>query len=455
MNIKPFNLDIVSEEPFSSDKLGRNRSFGERFTNLVSNIKSGYVISLNGGYGTGKSTFLNMWVQDYTSKKQNAIYLNIWESDFAKQPLIPIILAIENYVSDERNDFQEGIKKTTENITRIGKELIKIGTSKVASATSKIILAKSFGAIDLEEIISNLQASENKKNQPFETYLSEKKLISDLRKSLASLAEKINGPLVIIIDELDRCRPDYAIETLEIVKHIFSIPGIIVVLGINKKQLGYSICTKYGQEMDSNGYLQRFIDLEITLPEPQSLKAFIGLLLDKNGLGCSLINLEEDELILILEFLFKKFNYTLRDIEKYVHKFSVITLMSGKSPYPEIFFMAMMFIKDKDEVLYSRIQNYQAKLEDVLVFFQLSTRMPSNATEEELYLHILSPLIASYRKKSISCHNFLTDPVNKHEVSKHTFDDLIDTYQLQQKKLTYIEEVVEKIAIPQYLAIEN
>lgn len=84
-------------------------------------------------------------------------------------------------------------------------------------------------------------------------------------------------PLVFIIDELDRCRPTFAIELLERVKHIFDIPDMVFVLGINRDELRSSIRSVYG-EIDADTYLRRFFDMEFLLPDIDS-KAFCRILI--------------------------------------------------------------------------------------------------------------------------------------------------------------------------------
>ena len=73
---------------------------------------------------------------------------------------------------------------------------------------------------------------------------------------------------MLLVDELDRCRPTYAVQILEKMKHLFNVPNIIFVLAVDRNQLGYSIQSMYGQGMDVSGYLRRFIDLDFNLPVP-------------------------------------------------------------------------------------------------------------------------------------------------------------------------------------------
>ena len=115
------------------------------------------------------------------------------------------------------------------------------------------------------------------------TYLDAKTEINLFKAELQAIAHNLsdqhnNKPLVIAIDELDRCRPSYAVELLEIAKHFFSVDGIVFVLAIDKSQLTHAIKALYGNEFDSIGYLRRFIDLDFQLPEPDRTKFMVQLL---------------------------------------------------------------------------------------------------------------------------------------------------------------------------------
>ena len=74
--------------------------------------------------------------------------------------------------------------------------------------------------------------------------------------------------MIVMIDELDRCRPTYAIELLEVAKHLFSVDHIVFVLAINRTELAHSIQAIYGDRFDAEGYLRRFFDIDFQLPEP-------------------------------------------------------------------------------------------------------------------------------------------------------------------------------------------
>ena len=76
----------------------------------------------------------------------------------------------------------------------------------------------------------------------------------------------------MIIDELDRCRPSYAVELLEVAKHVFAVDHIVFVLAVNRSQLSHSVKALYGNDFDAYGYLRRFFDVDFRLPDPSREK---------------------------------------------------------------------------------------------------------------------------------------------------------------------------------------
>lgn len=96
--------------------------------------------------------------------------------------------------------------------------------------------------------------------------------IREFKKALVDLIDLIHEqagakcPLFVFIDELDRCRPTYAISMLEEVKHIFGMDKVCFVVSTNIAQIRHSVCSVYGQGFDSESYLKRFFDQSIALP---------------------------------------------------------------------------------------------------------------------------------------------------------------------------------------------
>ncbi len=72
--------------------------------------------------------------------------------------------------------------------------------------------------------------------------------------------------LVIFIDELDRCKPTYAIKLLEQIKHYMMDDRITFVFSVNLEQLQHTIKCYYGADFDASRYLDRFFDFRIDWP---------------------------------------------------------------------------------------------------------------------------------------------------------------------------------------------
>ena len=105
-----------------------------------------------------------------------------------------------------------------------------------------------------------------KKIQLAEDIRNEVKLIFD--EAIVEQAQK----LVIFIDELDRCKPSYALEMLERIKHYFDDDRIIFIVSVNKEQLTHTISNYYGNGFDSTGYLNKFFDINAYVPPVESKK---------------------------------------------------------------------------------------------------------------------------------------------------------------------------------------
>ena len=101
---------------------------------------------------------------------------------------------------------------------------------------------------------------------------NERRLDKAIKTFFAEILKHCRGRIIVFIDELDRCRPDYAIRLLERIKHYLSIESILFVFAVNFEQLQHSIRKFYGQEFNSARYLERFFNWHIMLPEPNMEK---------------------------------------------------------------------------------------------------------------------------------------------------------------------------------------
>src|SRR4030067_467457 len=287
MLLKAPLIEIDKENPFKNDLLAREES-AKILTELIKSISEPFVICIDAPWGQGKTTFLKMWRQYLSNNNIQSLYFNAWESDFSDDALVSLIGEIEAGIKE--------IKLPESNRTKAGKHIEKakkFGTSLVKQALPIAAKLATAGSLDLNKLTVDALSSlsESIVREQIQKYESAKSTVEGFKKELQAFVQELASgneegkcPLVFIIDELDRCRPTYAIEVMEKAKHFFNVPNIVFVLAIDKEQTGHSIKSVYGSGMDVQGYLRRFIDIDYTLPPPKK-GIFAEALLNRFGIN--------------------------------------------------------------------------------------------------------------------------------------------------------------------------
>lgn len=270
----------------------KRKELAERFTQYLKsrNTKdNAYVVNLNGAWGTGKTYFVTEWKKLVEKQGHIAIKIDAWESDYLNDPLAIIIAELlEQIKSNIKNHdarFRNAERNVASAIFNMGKSVLPIGSKVVGkhlfgeAATNEILdlIAAATGSVANHNVIKDdlnmgdlgLEvASQHKRHKQFtQDFKKQARELIDF-----ALEDNPNKQVFIFIDELDRCRPTYAIEMLETVKHLFDIPDFIFVLSTDTNQLQHSIKAVYGHDFDSHEYLSRFFEQRLTLPEPDFLE---------------------------------------------------------------------------------------------------------------------------------------------------------------------------------------
>jgi hypothetical protein len=230
-----------------------------------------FTIALEGPYGQGKSFFLDR-LGKQLSYSHPIAFVNAWADDTADDPLTSLFLAIEAGLA-EKVKFQSESKRRDLSIKV--KSVAKIAAKVAVRAAGARLLTKE-GVAELESAfeagVDDLFDLKTEK-ETAALLVSRRTLISEFRDRLSSLLDALeeNGlftrPLVIIIDELDRCRPTYAIRVLEEAKHFFDDTGTVFVYGMNKSALTATVRSIYGEQFPAEHYLARFVRRQVRLPE--------------------------------------------------------------------------------------------------------------------------------------------------------------------------------------------
>jgi hypothetical protein len=265
---KPKEIEVSKENPFLNDKLGRETTI-RNLSQIITNANEGFVLGVNSPWGTGKTTFIRMWDQYLQNENYTTFYFNAWENDYSKEPILSLLQVISPKDEQSSSPFEK--------VVRCG-----LGVMKAAMpVTIRAISGSLLNAEALKDIVSDRVGDDitdtlgKLVDDKLQQISVEQGVQDSFRNALEGYVEETieeGNPdkVVLFIDELDRCRPTYAVELLETIKHFFSVSNIVFVLAVDKKQLGHSISTMYGNDMDTEGYLRRFFDLNYQLPTPSN-----------------------------------------------------------------------------------------------------------------------------------------------------------------------------------------
>lgn len=342
---QPIEINM-SDDIFQNDKLERKNAI-EDLSSLLEATTQSFVLGLNADWGAGKTTFVKLW-QAYLQKEKGiqSIYFSAWEDDFSKEPLISILGEIKKYINDNFSEKSD-VAQSFEKVKSFSGKVLKRGVPAFVKGMMGGLLDVPKG---VEEAIGAITESTAK--ELIENYSKDKEITKEFKKAIQELFSKIDEqkPFVVFIDELDRCRPLYAIELLERIKHIFGIDGLIFVLSIDKKQLVESIKSQYGN-IDAQTYLRRFLDMEYNL-QNLSLDNFCTYLYyDVYKLNDALkakeikreLLVEMDDFAMI-KYLAKSVNLSLRDIEQVFTRLKIIFNTTTQKLFEVHFRIIVLFV---------------------------------------------------------------------------------------------------------------
>ena len=205
-----------------------------------------------------------------------SIYIDAFANDYSDDAFIVIASAITEFV--EKNiskDHDKKVAELKEKSKRVGIQLLswsaRVGIKAATLGIIKEADIKELGAIK-NEIAKDVSGWVGDLiEERLDAHSKEIGFIQSFRELLSSIPEKLEGsegkPLVVILDELDRCKPTFAVDVVEKIKHLFSVQNIVFVLVMNKTQLEQSVKIVYCQELDAHTYLQKFINLETRIPK--------------------------------------------------------------------------------------------------------------------------------------------------------------------------------------------
>lgn len=393
-------IDIPQDDPFKNDVLGR-KPIVDFLSALIEKSEGPLVLGLDAEWGTGKSTVIKMLKASLDNKGFSSVYFSAWEVDYLNDPLVTLVGSI-NQIKNAPQGKDKGFNNDYSKLKKVTGHLAK--RSAIAA-----VKAVTLGGLDLEKEIEEAAAefSGNATEDIVDAFIEEQDLIIQFKKQLDSLVshlEKEGKPsrLIFFIDEIDRCKPTFAIELLERIKHLFDVENIVFVLSLDKTQLLSSIKAVYGSSTNGEEYLRRFVDLEYTLPIPKP-KKFVEYLFKKSGLDEKFaertgeLQYDRSNFIELFSALAEVFDLSLRIQERCISRLCLVMEQTPSNflllPHATAL---LILLRIKAIGLYKKIANGEEYEEEIVKLITNQPKSNKVLTDRALkiikaYLIILDP----------------------------------------------------------------
>ena len=396
---------------------------------------------IDGGWGTGKTKFCQKLIQLMQQQHPDyqPVYIDAFRSDHSGEPLLALLAEIIKACTPE--DTGEQPSEQRKNITRKVAKAAGFVMKTVAKAAVGHVLKQNLEDLEkgMSQIINDEEEAKNVAatvadsattlashsidatiDATIEALLKEQieaeKNLETLKACLKELAA--DKPIILFIDELDRCRPDYAVDMLEVIKHVFDVENVKVVLVTNTKQLRAAINHRYGAEVDAHKYLDKFLKYSFALPDKvvarfEDERTFVSIrycqeLIELNGELSLLI--KNNPIMDFLGEIIQRNNLSLRETEtlvRYLEIFNSLAQGLGKDFVIEykLLIITAIFIFCFYPKLAEDINRNRTHAEDFAQLFNIQS-LPDFNDEQRTYISEDTDILAI----TLINYSCITDP---------------------------------------------
>lgn len=320
------NLTFTERDEF------KRKSVAEKVSLLLESPIDVSPMVIDGGWGTGKTEFCHKLINLMMEKdSHHLIYVDAFQADHADEPLLTILAEILKVLpeGEQREGFVQKVLPTV----RYGlKTLAKAGVAHVLKQDTDTVLDE----FDKEVQKIADKAIDSSVESLLKDHIKANESLEALQKMMADITEE--KPIVVFIDELDRCRPDFAVNILEVIKHTFPVSGVQFVLVTNTNQLKASINHRYGDSVNAQQYLDKFLKFTFVLPNSFSNhsgleKSLASVCHYQNLVNQSPLleplNLAENAEFAFVKHVIREHQLSLREVETLVRYIEVYQQLSN------------------------------------------------------------------------------------------------------------------------------
>lgn len=344
------------QTPFKGDLLARG-AVAQRLTAYLQRLQIGAVIALDAPWGEGKTWFGRHWAKSLENDGHRVAFVDAFAQDYAEDAFMVLSAGILKLCTDDATTAERVKRGAGEVMRALLPAATKAAIHLAATAMGAGAVVSAFQGLTAIEVEADEFASAAKQagdkagdvtsawvERRLGQWTTEQKSVEGFRQILAEFArkrfEESGKPVVILVDELDRCRPAFAVALLERIKHFFEVPHLVFVLLMNRDQLEKAICGVYGPETDAAAYLGKFLHLSLALPKEtarysdqtqQRRLAFVQATLEN-------LTLPDDPFARALVPCAAAFDLSLRDIERACSQYA---LSGQRAPMMKAYLIAL------------------------------------------------------------------------------------------------------------------
>ncbi|MFI8555455.1 P-loop NTPase fold protein [Psychrobacter sp. NPDC077938] len=363
------DYSVMKELTFSSRDEFTRKPIAEKIIKLLDSDIDVSPLIIDGKWGTGKTEFcfkLKNLIQAHNPNNYKVGYVNAFQADHANEPLLTLIAEVASFY-DEKDEKRKNFVKNAVPYLRL-----------ISGIGLKAGLGFAFGryAADIPDALVDgveeiKDGSKSLIDQSLESMIKDQveaeKNLSTLRDALSDIAS--TNPIILLIDELDRCRPDFAVMMLETIKHVFDVKNVQIILITNAEQLKATIKHSYGSETNSRDYLYKFFKYQINLPT--SIKDIEGRSIENNvtyfkaTVQASKVipqEFKDNEFIYEIPTFLDLSELSLRKIEQTVRCIETLIIFEDKEQsksqiVEQILMVFLSFVYMIDEEIFQEINN--------------------------------------------------------------------------------------------------